>query len=123
MGTKDNPYFALIEAIDWSIDTCQIHEDTKIIAENALSGCMSISSIVIPEGVVSICNFAFSDLYMLNFVVIPSSVEYIGVEIFYFCFQLTEINFTGTEEQWLSILPDDNFGLDAEITVNYNYTL
>ena len=35
LGTKDNPYFALIKAKNTTISSCVIHENTKIICEGA----------------------------------------------------------------------------------------
>jgi protein TonB len=55
------------------------------IGDYAFSGCSSLTSIIIPEGVASIGDYAFSDCSSLASVVIPESVKEIGDGAFYNC--------------------------------------
>jgi hypothetical protein len=43
LGTSDNPYYALIAAVDTNITSCIIHNDTQIIAHDAFSGCNNLT--------------------------------------------------------------------------------
>ncbi len=42
LGNESNPYLALIDVKSSSITSCKIHEDTKLIAYRAFSGCSSL---------------------------------------------------------------------------------
>lgn len=61
LPSPDNQYFALIQAKDKSIESCQINNETKVIAGGAFAGCSKIDSIIIPESVESIGEYAFVD--------------------------------------------------------------
>ena len=57
----------------------------KEIGESAFSGCSSLSSINIPDGVTSIGYSAFYNCGSLTSVTIPNSVTSIGNSAFYYC--------------------------------------
>lgn len=59
-GTEKNPYLALIKSKSEDIISCKIHEDTKLIADNAFRGCSSLANLLIPAGVKYIGSCAFS---------------------------------------------------------------
>jgi hypothetical protein len=80
LGNTENPYFALISTSNSYITSCKIHEDTKIIAGCAFDYCENLVSIVIPNGVTTICKNAFK-----------------------YCTSLTSINYDGTVAQWNAI--------------------
>ena len=61
IGTSENPYFYLFKAKNKEITEFSIHEDTRIIASRAFSGCSKITSITIPEGVRAIGVLAFEN--------------------------------------------------------------
>ena len=62
------------------------------IGNNAFSGCYSLSSINIPDGVTSIGSYAFSGCYSLSSINIPDGVTSIGSYAFYNCYSLSSIN-------------------------------
>ena len=63
-----------------------VKEGTRIICNKAFSTCTSLTSIVIPNSVVSIGDSAFSRCSSLSNIVIPDSVTAIGICAFpYFC--------------------------------------
>ena len=59
LGSQDNPYLALIKNSNQQLTSCNIHEDTRIIASSAFSGCGGLTSIIIPASVTSIGYDAF----------------------------------------------------------------
>ena len=68
-----------------------VKEGTRIICNKAFSTCTSLTSIVIPNSVVSIGDGAFSRCSSLSNIVIPNSVTDIGNSAFSFCRSLTNI--------------------------------
>ena len=92
LGSETNPYYALIEAKEkWAITSCEIHEDTKLIAGRAFASCTKLTSIEIPYGITTINFRAFECCYELTEVKIPDSVVYIEHEAFYRCDKLNSI--------------------------------
>ena len=69
----------------------------------AFQNNVNLTSIVIPDTVTSIGNYAFNGCHGLTSIVIPDSVTSIGEYAFYYCQNLSIVTYTGTEEQWDSI--------------------
>ena len=61
------------------------------IGQGAFVGCTNLTNITIPESVTTIEKHAFSDCTRLTNIVIPSSVESIGEEAFYNCLSFKSI--------------------------------
>ena len=80
LGNENNPYLVLIKAKNTSITSCNINNNTKVIAGEAFYECSSLTSITIPDSVTSIGDYAFE-----------------------YCSNLTSITFNGTIEQWNAI--------------------
>ncbi|MBQ7914152.1 MAG: leucine-rich repeat protein, partial [Clostridia bacterium] len=80
----------LIEA-KTTIEECVVKEGTTIIANNAFSGCNSLTSITIPDSVKSIGDYAFYNCSSLSNIAIPNSVTSIGSSAFRYCSRLTSI--------------------------------
>ena len=87
----DNPYAVLIETTNQNMSSYVIHEDTRIIAGFAFSGCSRLSSITIPDGVTSISSHALINCNSLTSVVIGNSVTSIGDYAFCGCNSLTSV--------------------------------
>ncbi len=73
-----------------------IRKGTKIICDEAfrwrkIIGCRSLKSLVIPDSVTNIGDYAFSGCWSLSSVVIPDSVTSIGDYAFWNCRSLTDI--------------------------------
>ena len=93
LGNAQNPYLALIDTTASDITSCQIHEQTKVIAGRAFSNCDSLTSIVIPDGVTSIGYDAFQGCISMTSVTFGENSELtsIGDGAFYYCSSLTSI--------------------------------
>ena len=91
LGNDNNPYLVLYKAIDTTITSCEINENTKIICYSAFENCTSLISINIPDGVTNISGSAFENCTSLTSINIPDSVTSIGGSAFYNCTGLTSI--------------------------------
>lgn len=91
LGSENNLYFALVEAVNQDITGCQINDKTKIICGRAFEGCTALISITIPGSVTSIGNGAFSDCKSLTSITIPDSVTSIGDYAFGSCESLESV--------------------------------
>ncbi|MBD5131622.1 MAG: leucine-rich repeat protein [Clostridiales bacterium] len=74
----------------------------EVIGQYAFHGCDKITEIVIPEGVVSIKAYTFSDCKALETLVLPVSLAQIGKSIFITVTQ-AQIFYCGTRSQWEEI--------------------
>lgn len=92
LGTSSNPYFALIKLQSDTKTSCEINENTQIIAGGAFYGCKGLETIVIPDGIKIIDNYTFSECENLATVTIPASVTTIGDYAFQSCKKLANIN-------------------------------
>ena len=84
IGSESNPYLLLLDSTDKYITSCNIHEDTKIIAGAAFYAC-DIESIIIPENVDFIGSGVFSDCDSLKHVSISGSFKYLDGSAFSGC--------------------------------------
>ena len=89
----ENPYWALISTTDMNLSSYNIHEDTKLIAGSVFYNCRNVTSIVIPDSVTSIGEYAFSR-----------------------CDSLISITFKGTVDEWNAIEKDHNWNYNAPIS-------
>ena len=72
-------------------DKIVIKDGTKGIANNAFSGCTSLTDITIPDSVTMIGDAAFANCTSLTDITIPGSVTMIGNAAFGSCTSLTDI--------------------------------
>lgn len=76
-----------------------------------------IESVILPEGVTDVGDFAFYRCEKLKTVTLPESVKKINMWAFSGCSKLEKILFTGTPEQWEAI--EKGTGWDGK-TGNYS---
>ncbi len=76
---------------DSSITSIVIPDSVTSIGDWAFEDCDSLTSITIPDSVTSIGNSAFSFCYSLTSITIPDSVTSVGGGAFSFCYSLTSI--------------------------------
>ncbi len=89
LGNATNRYHALMEVVSSDITSCDIHENTKVIADSAFSNCENLTSIEIPDSVTTIGNSAFFACDSITSIDIPDSVTTIGDNAFFVCDNLT----------------------------------
>ena len=91
LGNSRNPYVVLYKASSTDITECSINNKTKVIAQNAFSGCSNLKSINIPASVVAINNCAFIGCVGLEKVSLPDNVD-IYSQVFYNCYSLASVD-------------------------------
>lgn len=91
LGSSENPYMVFVGLTDWRATEIVIHEQTKMISATALSGSSYLTSVTIPEGLISIGSRAFYNCIRLESITIPSTVTSIGEEAFYGCSSLKSV--------------------------------
>ena len=86
-----------------SLTSIVIPNGVTSIGKSAFHQCFSLTSIVIPESVTSIGAWAFDSCNTLTSIVIPDSVKSIGAHAFGYCTALKTISYNGTKAQWNKI--------------------
>ena len=87
----------------FSLDAITMPKRLGALGEYVFGHAEGLKSIVIPDGVQTLSLYLFSTDWRLKSVVIPASVKTIESEAFYACCSLSDVWFTGTEEQWASV--------------------
>ena len=117
------------KAIGWyAFSGCAALENIKLpanltsLGEHAFEGCEALLSIQIPEGVTTIEQSTFYECFMLGSVMIPESVTTIGQYAFAWCDMMTDVYYTGSEEQWNAMNIDpENYELLNNPTMHYSW--
>ena len=98
-----------------------LHDGITYIGEAAFALCDALTVIRIPDGVQTIASQAFCYCPALKTIIIPNSVTHIGDYVFIESPAITDVYFTGTEEEWASItigILNETF---TGATIHYNY--
>lgn len=94
-----------------SLENIDLPEGLREIEEYLFFNCQSLTSIVIPEGIIAISGSnAFSNCYALTSIFFPASLSRIDGSWVFQGTNITDIHFSGTLSQWLSI----DFGYSRE---------
>ena len=92
LGNDSNPYVVLYDGSGFTGTTYTVNSGCRFIYENAFDSNASLTNISIPDGVISIGNYAFSRCSKLTSITIPSSVRSInGTYAFYGCTSLATV--------------------------------
>ncbi|MCH5171983.1 MAG: leucine-rich repeat protein, partial [Erysipelotrichales bacterium] len=66
IGTSTNPYYVLVKAKNTDVEEITIHQNTKVIADEAFVNCMNLTSITIPSSVTNIGKNVFKGCNSLS---------------------------------------------------------
>ena len=86
-----------------SLTNITIPSSVTSIGNDVFWRCEALKSVTIPSGVTTIGDRAFEYCHALDSIAIPDSVTAIGDDAFSNCGSLTDINYSGTDEQWNAI--------------------
>lgn len=82
------------------------------IGVNVFYDCDSLTSIEIPDSVITIDDYAFLDCSSLTNIILPNSLIGIGEYAFALCGSLTSITYDGTKSQWTDIRKESGWDYD-----------
>ena len=80
------------------------------------ANCKNLKKVILPKDITEIDLWAFKGCSSLTSIIIPNSVSIIGDFAFDGCKSLTEFRYTGTMEQWNSIILESSWKLGAPFT-------
>ena len=88
-----------------------IGDNVKTILGETFMFCKSLTSIIIPEGVTHIGMQTFWGCTALKTITIPATVTQMDDNVFSYCDSLTDVYYSGSEEQWQQIKAPDWVGV------------
>lgn len=130
------PYVEIIEESAFNdcekLKKVQLSEKISEIGENAFSECISLETIELFGNLKTIKKRTFAWDTSLNNIIIHKGVEKIEDGAFTGCSALTDIYYTGSEEDWEKIgktingyentyTDDYNCGISPDVRIHYNY--
>jgi hypothetical protein len=89
----------------WGLTRMELPDSVKVLCMGAISAT-SLPSVTVPEGYTDLNCILESSRHMTD-VYLPSTLTKINDSDFSFCYELTDIHFNGTLEQWLAIVEKD----------------
>ena len=106
IGSRTNPYLCAFMLIDIEQTSYKIHEGCKIIYGSSfgsagIGNLAHITSVIIPDGVVQIGPYAMFDAYNIEYLIIPESVQSLGM---WYVNANTKGYYLGGSDGWESII-------------------
>lgn len=96
LGTKDNPYYAIVHYSNRLGAEIEMHPDTKIIASRTFQNMENLESADIPDGIKYVGAGAYRNCPKLTSISIPPSVIAIDEGPFWDCTALESVTIPGT---------------------------
>ena len=91
LGNSERPYLYLADVVSDDITEAKIDETCKIIGYSALDYCRELKKLLLPDSIITICDFAFEFCSGLTSVILGNNVLTIGDSAFFGCDGLTNI--------------------------------
>ncbi|MBR2100129.1 MAG: leucine-rich repeat domain-containing protein, partial [Eubacterium sp.] len=104
-----------------SITSVNIPNSVETIGSYAFRNCSSLTSIVLPNNLQKIERYTFRDCKNLKNILIPVSVTEIASDAFYSSNAITDVYYSGTENQYNLITNVSNITPLVNATKHYNY--
>lgn len=86
-----------------SLESIIIPKGITIIDQRTFQSCNKLTSVVISDGVTEIGLYAFKECASLKRITIPKSVTYFGLDAFRGCYNVSDVYYSGTKEEWENI--------------------
>lgn len=113
LGNSSNPYLAFIKPKTNEITSLEFHNGTKIIANHALSACINLTDIIIPDSVINIGDYAFMSCQNLANITMGLNVANIGKYAFTECDKIENVYYEGNVTNWCEISGISNLTLNG----------
>ena len=110
--------FKAYSSDNWKPSSIEIPNTVTSIGEDCFESCF-INSINIPEGVTILKNGAFSHSGIKT-IYLPSTLKTIETSAFYGCGKLTDVYYSGSQNQWENIEISGNNEPLTEASIHYN---
>ena len=81
-----------------------VPEGIKVIREYAFAECGELTGVIAQDGLEEIGRYSFLDCIEMEAIRLPGTIRKIGSDAFSGCRSFLKIEFTGTQEQWDSII-------------------
>ena len=78
LGNDVNKYVVLFKVNNKDLNTYQIHSECRVIYCYAFSNCKKLTTLIIPDKVIQLCNASFDHCYHLTQITIGAGVRYLG---------------------------------------------
>jgi hypothetical protein len=92
LGNTTNPYLLLYKVKNTNITSCEISNSCRFIWKNAFKDCTEVTSITLPDEIISIKFAAFNNCSSLQSINIPENVTDIGNYAFTGCYNLSSLS-------------------------------
>ncbi len=103
-----------------SLTSITIPDSVTTIGNFAFACCISLENVIIGQGVKTLGKNAFTDCYNLKSVMIPKTVTEINHGVFLDCDNLKYVYYSGTEDDWNSIVIEDNNEPLSNMSIHFN---
>ena len=105
-----------------SLEKISLPDNLEIVENRAFMNCEKLDNVTIPGEVTELTELVFGWCEGLTRLAIPSNVKKIDDKAFVNCISLKEVYYGGTEEEWLQLNADREYGYySAQIMFNMDH--